>query len=326
MYKSYKYRIYPNKAQIINIEKHISYVRFIYNYFLSLHLKEYKETGESWSKYRYLYMLPQLKKAEGYSWLKDVNSQSLQQAIMNLDMAFKNMFNKRVKIPRFKKKNKAKATFSVPQHGRVSFKERRLYIPKFTEGIKCIFHRRFEGKIKNITVSRKGSDKYYVSINVWVEEIQKTVLPVPTPDNCLEIRYESDRIVLSDGTTFTFPEFAGHYRKLKQLHKKLSRKKKKSKNREITRRKLSNLYEKIENIKKDCLHKITREIVNKSHIDYYILEELKSEKHRSITFSFKYTFSIYLNYKAEWSGKIVKVVPQGLRKLKPDERAEFCYS
>ncbi|WP_180226819.1 helix-turn-helix domain-containing protein, partial [Bacillus thuringiensis] len=45
MNKAYKFRIYPNQAQAILINKTIGCSRFVFNYFLSLWDQAYKETG-----------------------------------------------------------------------------------------------------------------------------------------------------------------------------------------------------------------------------------------------------------------------------------------
>ncbi|MED1929349.1 helix-turn-helix domain-containing protein, partial [Bacillus thuringiensis] len=46
MNKAYKFRIYPNQAQAILINKTIGFYLFLLNYFLSLWDQEYKETGK----------------------------------------------------------------------------------------------------------------------------------------------------------------------------------------------------------------------------------------------------------------------------------------
>ena len=47
MYKSFKYRIYPNEEQRILLEKHFGCTRFVYNYFLDYKQTQYKTTGTS---------------------------------------------------------------------------------------------------------------------------------------------------------------------------------------------------------------------------------------------------------------------------------------
>ncbi|NCC55825.1 MAG: transposase, partial [Erysipelotrichia bacterium] len=102
MLRAYKYRLYPNKEQQILLEKHFGSCRFVYNRILALHNMLYEEYKEKWNKYKYIKLIAPLKKSNEFSWLKEVNSQSLQQAIIDLDRGFKNFFQKRAKHPQFK--------------------------------------------------------------------------------------------------------------------------------------------------------------------------------------------------------------------------------
>jgi putative transposase len=316
MLKAYKYRLYPTNDQKSKIEQHIGCSRFVYNYFLALHKQNYQEHQMKWNKYEYKKMLVPLKNTEEYIWLKEVNSQTLQQSILNLDTAFKNMFAKRAKFPKFKKKNKSKNSFHVPQNVSVFFDEKLVFFPKFKEGIKCVFHRKFDGKIRNATVSRTKTNKYYISIIIETEDDLVCDMPEPFVNNSLGIDLGiKDFAILSDGTKIENPEIKKFNKRIEKLHRNLSRKKKSSKNRDKARLKLARLYEKVDNIKTDFLHKLSHEIVNKSHVDYIFIEDLnvrgmlKNHKlARSIASASWYKFYTFLQYKADWNGKqIIKI-------------------
>ncbi len=89
--RAYKYRIYPNKKQIEFLENHFGACRFIYNYFWS----KYKDTKLP-NRTTLQKELKELKKDENYSWLNQINSQSLQVSIHNLIKAYKRAFNKEI--------------------------------------------------------------------------------------------------------------------------------------------------------------------------------------------------------------------------------------
>jgi putative transposase len=98
MLKAYKFRLYPTKEQIVKLNMHFGHTHFVYNYFLEYSKTQYKDGNKTnyndWSK-----VLTQLKRTEDYSWLKDVNSQTLQQSLMDLQSAFKHFFSHRGRYP-----------------------------------------------------------------------------------------------------------------------------------------------------------------------------------------------------------------------------------
>lgn len=79
--RTYRFRLYPNKVQIDLLSKHFGCARFVYNYFLNQRIEQYKLTGKSDNYYTQAKFLTELKKQETTTWLKEVNSQTLQFAI-----------------------------------------------------------------------------------------------------------------------------------------------------------------------------------------------------------------------------------------------------
>ncbi len=136
MFKTSKYRIYPTNSQKELIAKHIGSSRFVYNLALETKNTAYLGSKHILSPFDLIKQLPELKKE--CTWLQDVNSQSLQQSIQNMDIAFKKFF-KGAGFPKFKSKHNGKQSFSIPQN--VILKNNLLVIPKFKEGIKIVLHR-----------------------------------------------------------------------------------------------------------------------------------------------------------------------------------------
>ena len=109
MLKTYEYRIYPNKEQTILIAKHFGCTRFVYNKALALKIETYTKDKKSLSKYDLVNKIVEWKDTEELNWLKEVHSQSLQQAIFHLDSAFTKFFREKEGYPKFKSKfNKQK--------------------------------------------------------------------------------------------------------------------------------------------------------------------------------------------------------------------------
>lgn len=159
MLKAYKYRIMPNKRQIELINKHIGSVRFLYNLALETKQIAYASNQVNLSRYDLQKQLVDLKNE--CTWLKEVNSQSLQVALMNLDAAYLKFFKGQNNFPKFKKKSNG-GSFNVPQN--ILLENGKLIIPKFKEGIEIVLHRPIKGTIRQATISRTPTGKYFVSI------------------------------------------------------------------------------------------------------------------------------------------------------------------
>lgn len=129
--KTYKYRLYPNKEQEEILARYFGIVRFVYNYFLAERKQQYEECGKSDNYYAQAKTLTNLKKQEEYSWIKEINSQTLQHSLRHLETAYINFFRGIAKFPRFKAR-KSGGSFTVPQFCSVS--DSRIFIPKFKNG------------------------------------------------------------------------------------------------------------------------------------------------------------------------------------------------
>ena len=164
MNKAYNFRLYPNKENQVLLSKHFGSARFIYNTMLRFKQFYYDKLGINLSNGELSYALTHLKKLEEYSWLNEINSQTLQAALKDLDSAFTNFYQGRANFPKFKSKKTNKFSFRVPQF--VKLENNRLYFPKFKKGIKVKQHREIIGTIKNATIKLNPSGKYYVSLIV----------------------------------------------------------------------------------------------------------------------------------------------------------------
>ena len=160
--KTYKFRIYPNKVQRELIERHFGSVRWVYNWGLEKKIKTYQKDKKHISCFDLINELVKLKRQEDCKWLNEVNSQSLQMALRNLDNAFTNFFRRQNKFPQFKSRKNNKQSFQIPQHYSIDSK---LHIPKIPN-IKIKLSRKIEGKIKTATISKSATGKYHISILV----------------------------------------------------------------------------------------------------------------------------------------------------------------
>ena len=274
-YRAYKYRLYPNKQQEVLLAKHFGCCRFIYNYALDKKIKAYQKDKTNLSRFDIQADLPKMKKSEEYHWLSEVNSLSLQAALANLDSAFVKFFREKKGFPNFKSKKASKQSFSIPQNTRVKFDEGRVYIPKFRQGIKARFHRKFEGLVKTSVITRTSTGKYYISILVEVNEVDATLKPI-SENKAVGIDLGIKTFaVLSDGMEIQNHKYLKRsIKKVKRLQRSLSKKAKGSKNREKARLRLAVAHERVCNQRNDFLHQVTHRLV--ANYDTICLETLSA--------------------------------------------------
>ena len=309
--KAYNFRLYPNKENQVLLSKHFGSVRFIYNTMLKFRKFFYEKFGESPSYNELSYALTHLKKLEEYSWLNEVNSQTLQAVLRDLDQAYKNFYQGRANFPKFKSKKTHKFSFRVPQ--KVSIVNgNRLKIFKFPEGIKVKVHREVIGTIKNATIKLNPSGKYYVSLIVEYDS-QVPAKPKVEPSSATGVDLGiKTYATLSNKLSYTYPLYLErNLDKLKELQSKFS----KSKSKRV-RLDIAKLYEKIANQRLDFIHKLTKELVTKydsiaiEDLDITsMLNENKDLSRRILDCSW-YTFRQQLTYKANLYGCNLIVIPK----------------
>uniref|UniRef100_A0A6M3M9P9 Putative transposase n=1 Tax=viral metagenome TaxID=1070528 RepID=A0A6M3M9P9_9ZZZZ len=306
MLKSLKYRLYPNNDQKDLLNKHFGCVRFVYNLALECKTNAYSTHKVNLSRYDLQAQLIELKKE--CEWLKEINSQSLQFALLTLDIAYSNFFKRRAKFPNFKKKSN-KQSFHCPQS--VIIEKNRLYIPKFKAGIEIVLHRSINGMIRSATISKTPTGRYFVSILTDTG----IIIPIKKPINIktavgIDIGIKTFA-VLSDGTEYENPKhLRNSLQRLKVLQRRVSRKIKGGSNRKNAVKNLAILHEKVTNQRKDFLHKVTDAITKQ--YDTICIEDLAVsnmvKNHKlalSITDAGWEMFGTFLKYKSEWRGKNV---------------------
>ena len=310
MLKAYKYRLYPTKEQTILFEKHFGCTRFVYNWGLQTKNEAYQKENKSLSFYSLIPLLAKLKKDSDKEWLNEVNSQSLQNSLFNLDKAFTKFFRDKKGFPKFKSKKNNRQSFQVPQNTKVDFKSSKISVPKI-KNIKAKLSRDFDGKVKTSTILKTPTGKYFISILVETPDIAK-VKPKIKENKTIGIDLGLTHFaILSNGTKIDSPKFLKKsIDKLKLLQRRLSRKVKGSNNRNKARLKVALLYEKITNQRLDFIHKLTYSLTHDKQVDTICLENLnisgmlKNHKlARSISDASWATFITQLKYKCEWYGK-----------------------
>lgn len=304
MLKAFKYKLEPTKEQTILLNKHIGASRFVYNLALETKQMAYVENKVNLSCFALHKQLTELKNE--CEWLKEINSQSLQQSITNLDKAYTAFFKGQNCFPNFKKKSNG-GSFNIPQN--VILVDDKLIIPKFKKGIDIVFHRPIKGEIRQATISRTPTGKYFVSILCETGDVIKTKLTIKEETTIgIDLGIKTF-IVASNGKEYDNPKFLRKAQsRLKYIQRKYSNKKGKR-----TKQKLAVLHEKVANQRKDFLHKVSSELIRENQsIAIETLQVSNMIKNHCLAQSIQdagwSTFVTMLEYKAEWQGKnILKI-------------------
>ena len=311
MLKSFKYRLYPNKEQQVQTQKTFGCCRFVYNQTLAYRKELYETEKKTMSKIDCNNFVNQNLKKE-YEWLKEVDKFALTNSVYNMDSAYQKFFKEHAGYPKFKsKKNNRKSysTNSTNNNIEVDFDNNKIKLPKL-KWIKAKVHRQFVGTIKSATISQTPSGKYFVSILADCENFQMKPTGAMVGID-LGIKH---LLITSDGDKFENPKTLYKYeKKLAKEQRKLSKKKIGSNNRNKQRIKVARLNEKITNIRKDNLHKISHKLIQENQL--IVSENLKVSnmvKNHSLAKSISdcswYELTRQLKYKAEWNGrKYVKI-------------------
>lgn len=259
MLNTIKIRIYPTNKQAQSIAVQFGYARFVYNNALATSQELYRATGKGLNYHEMAIRLPKLKKE--LEWLKDADSQVLQQSLQHLSRAFENFFARRGKYPRFKSKH-CRQSIQYPQ--RVKINGSRIYLPK-VGWVKCVVHREIVGRMKTVTVSRNACGQFFASI---LTDNDAAMPEVSAKGKAIGIDVGLTHLAItSNGSKFDNPRHISKAaRNLKRKQQSMSRKVKGSNSRNKARKLVAKAHERIFCARKDYLHKLSRKIVNENQV------------------------------------------------------------
>ena len=309
---AHKIALDPTNAQWTYFARASGTARFAWNWALAEWQRQYAARREDGS-------LPQptdaglrrqlnASKREEFPWMYDVTKCAAQEAIIDLGAAFRSLFEKRGRYPRFKKKGVRDSFCAANEAGAFRTDNRRIKLPvvgwvRMREAV------RFTGKLKRVTVSREA-DRWFASIMVETDDIKPVEQPCTSVGVDLGI---TTLATLSDGTEIEGPKaHKALLQRLRRANWNLSRKRKASANRRDAKAKLARMHARISHIRKDATHKVTSMLAKtfrRIGIEDLNVRGMSRNRHlsRSIMDGGFFEFRRQLEYKARFYGATVVV-------------------
>jgi putative transposase len=308
--KVYRFRMEPTTEQANGLNRMAGARRWVWNWALQRCKGHYAETGKSLGFKNLCAELTLLKKQSETAWLKECDSQALQQVLKDLQQALSAFFEKRAKYPRFKNKKSDRARFRIPQ--RVIVEDRKVYVPK-VGWIRIRQSQKLNEKTKSAVFSRDARGHWFVSLVVEFE--MPEAVTDYKPANVVGVDLGLiDFATLSDGSEpIPAPKFFRKgQRELKRAQRVVSRCRNGSRRREKARKRVACIHQKIANQRSDFLHKLTTKLIRS--YDRVCIEDLslnglaRTKLAKSISDAAMGEFRRQLEYKGVWNSKPVVVV------------------
>ena len=309
MEKAYKYRIYPNKRQKELLAKSFGCCRFVYNHFLNKRIETYQTEQKTLTYNQCSSELTKLKSE--LEWLKEPDKCSLQNALKDVDRAYKNFFKNNAGFPKYKSKKTHRFSYRTNAiNGNIAYLEKHIKLPKLGM-VKTRTKLIPQGRILNATISQEPSGKYYVSLcctDVEIPKLEKTGKEIG-----IDLGIKSFAVTSSGETIPNAKYLQKSLNKLARLQRELSRKTRGSSNWNKARIKLARLQEHIANQRTDFLQKLSTKLIRENDVicieDLQVKNMIRNHKlARNIADVSWSEFIRQLKYKADWYGKtIIKV-------------------
>ncbi|MEU4689876.1 transposase [Actinoplanes sp. NPDC023714] len=270
----YQFRVYPTPGQQIALARAFGCARVVFNDGLRLR-RQAREAGEEYICDGELSrrLITEAKLTPERAWLGEVSAVVLQQALADLNTAYRNFFasisgkrkGRKVAPPRFRSRKDNRQAIRFTKNSRFKVLDNGcLRLPKIGD-LPVRWSRALPSEPSSVTIIKDAAGRYFVSFVVTT-----TGEPLPELDSEVGIDLGLTHFaVLSDGMKVTAPKFLRRAaRKLKRLQQALSRKQRGSNNRKKAVTEVAKAHAKVADTRRDWQHKLSTTIIRENQAVY----------------------------------------------------------
>lgn len=269
----YNFRVYPTPGQQVSLARAFGCTRVVYNEALRARQQARADGQPYITDGELSKALTEAKKDPDRAWLGEVSSVVLQQALADLNTAYRNFFastsgmrkGARVGPPRFRSRRDHRQAIRFTKNARFTVTPSgKLRLPKIGD-VKVAWSRKLPSDPSSVTITKETSGRYFASFVVQVDQ-------QPLPESGTEVGIDlglTTFAVLSNGKTIASPRFLRQAeRRLKKAQRDLSRKEKGSANRAKARVRVARAHARVADTRRDWAHKHSTAIIRENQAVY----------------------------------------------------------